>query len=235
VQQNPVWRLYSPPLSISRLSQFSNPFPLFNGKPIIGITGGIGSGKSTVARMFAPLGCLVIESDEQVKAVYRDPQVVQQLRNWWGEDAITPDGQINRSGIARIVFADLGQRQKLEVLLHPKVAELRDREMAAAANNTQILAFVWDTPLLFEVGLNRACDAVIFVDAPPEVRLARVRQRRGWDEQELGRREILQWPLDKKKEISDYIINNTADADNIRRQVREVLFRILARRLPEEV
>ena len=62
-----------------------------------------------------------------------------------------------------------------------------------------------------------------------------MRQRRGWDEQELNRREILQWPLDKKKEISDYIINNTADADNIRRQVREVLFRILARRLPEEV
>lgn len=225
---------------VATVSTFSNnsirrTFPLFNGKPIIGLTGGIGSGKSTVARMFAPLGCLVIDSDEQVKTAYRDPKIVQQLRDWWGKEVVAPDGQVNRSAIAHIVFADPGQRQRLEALIRPMVGDLRDREMAATADNPQVLAFIWDTPLLFEAGLNNRCDAVIFVDAPPELRLQRVSQSRGWDHQELHRRENLQWPLDKKKEISDYIINNTADADNIRRQVREVLFRILARRLPEEV
>jgi len=93
-----------------------------------------------------------------------------------------------------------------------------------------VVAFVWDTPLLIEGGLDRLCDALVFVDAPAAVRLQRVQQSRGWDEAELTRREILQLALDKKRKISQYVVDNTADAEYARGQVREVLSRILANR-----
>ena len=206
---------------------------MFHGKPIIGITGGIGSGKSTVARIFGELGCLVIDADEQVRQAYRDPAVVEQLQQWWGDQVIERPGQLNRRKIADIIFHDPGQKQRLESLLHPIVANLRQQRMIEAVDNPQIAAYIWDTPLLFEAGLRSGCDAIVFVETPFQQRLERVQQARQWDEAELRRREKSQWPLDKKREISDYIIDNTADADHVRGQVSEVFFRILARRLPE--
>jgi dephospho-CoA kinase len=213
------------------------PNHLFHGKPIIGITGGIGSGKSTVAGMFGQMGCLVIDADEQVRQAYQDPAIIEQLQEWWGDEIVQNPGsapvQVNRKKIADIVFSDPGQKQRLENLLHPKVAELRQQRMADAAGDPQTVAFIWDTPLLFEAGLRSGCDAIVFVESPFSQRLERVQQSRQWDEAELRRREKSQWPLDKKRKISDYIIDNTANADHVRGQVSEVFFRILARRFPE--
>jgi dephospho-CoA kinase len=207
---------------------------MFAGKPIIGLAGGIGSGKSYVARLFGELGCLVIDSDEQVRRAYQDPQVKQTLRQWWGQAVFDVNGEIDRSAVARLIFADPAQRQRLEQLLHPMVARMRQQEMEAAANDAQVIAFVWDTPLLFETGLNAQCDAVVFVDAPWADRLARVRQQRGWSADELARREKLQMPLDKKASLSDHVVRNTAGANDheVRAQVREVLSRILAATVP---
>ncbi len=198
-----------------------------HGKPIIGIAGGIGSGKSFVADLFGEMGCLVIKSDEQVSAAYRDPVILKELRDWWGDSAFLDDGSVDRRFIARTIFNNPHQRQKLEGLLHPNIARKRDDLMSAVANDPNIRAYVWDTPLLFETGLNRDCDAVVFVDAPLEIRLERVKSGRGWDEAELRRREILQTPLDKKQDLSDHTLSNTADAHRARSQVRELLSRIL--------
>ena len=202
---------------------------MYAGKPIIGISGGVGSGKSFVARLFGELGCVVTDSDAQVRAAYQLPEVRESLRRWWGDGAFLADGQINRSFIARRVFSDPAERARLEGLLHPLVARMRDEQMLAHAADAQAVAYVWDTPLLFETGLYQQCDALVFVDAPADVRLARVRQGRGWDAAELGRRENLQWPLDTKRKMSDDVVTNTAEADAVRDQVRLVLSRILAR------
>jgi len=202
---------------------------VFAGRPVIGIAGGIGSGKSFVARLLGELGCAVVDSDAQVTAAYRDPAVRETIRRWWGDGMFREDGEINRPAVAKKVFADEAERRRLEGMIHPWVAEARRQEMSAAAEDPQVVAYVWDTPLLFEAGLNAECDTVVFVDAPLEQRLARVRQCRGWDEAELLRRQKSQWPLDKKQRISDYVVTNTADADDARGQVREVLSRILAR------
>ena len=202
---------------------------MYAGKPIIGIAGGIGSGKSLVASLFGDLGCLVIDSDALVRAAYLDGRIKEVIRGWWGDAVFAPDGAINRAAVGQKVFADSAERERLEALIHPEVDEARKRLMSAAANDPQVVAFVWDTPLLMEKGLHRECDALVFVDAPLEQRLERVRRTRGWDEAELLRRQKLQWPLDKKRRISDHAIANTADADYARGQVRDVLSRILAR------
>jgi dephospho-CoA kinase len=203
-------------------------------KPIIGIVGGIGSGKSFVARLFGEMGCLVIDSDTQVREAYELPKVREALHRWWGDSVFQADGSIDRPTIARRIFADPdheANRHMLEGLLHPIVARMRDEKMAAVANDVNVLAYVWDTPLLLETGLGDSCDALVYVEAPREVRQARVAQKRGWDDTELARRENLQWPLDKKREISDHVVTNTADADVVRGQVRQVVSRILARSL----
>ena len=200
---------------------------MFAGKPIIGIAGGIGSGKTFVAKLFGEFGGLVISSDEQVSDAYRDPQVRKTLREWWGDDVIRPDGQINRRLIGQKIFADPAQRKRLEGLLHPRVHEAREHVMAKAAADPAIKAFIWDTPLLFETRLHEECDAVVFVDAPLSTRLARVAETRNWDAAELARRENSQWGLDRKRDFADYVISNTASADFARGQVQDVLSRIL--------
>ncbi len=202
---------------------------MFAGKPIIGIVGGIGSGKSHVARIFGELGCLVIDSDRQVTHAYQRDDVKQTLVNWWGPAVLDEFGNVDRSAIARRVFADPAERQRLEALLHPLVAQMRDEQMRAAAGDPGVLAYVWDTPLLVETGLHRQCDLVVFVDAPDEGRKRRVMETRGWTEADWARREKLQSPLDKKREIANDIVRNTAGADDdVRSQVRETLSRILA-------
>jgi dephospho-CoA kinase len=200
---------------------------VFSGKPIIGLAGGIGSGKSTVARMFGEMGCLVLSADDHVRNAYRDPAVKATLRAWWGDGVFNSAGELDRKALARIVFANPEAKLRLEGYIHPIVADMRRRAMEAAADDAQVLAYVWDIPLLFEVGADKECDAIVFVDAPLEQRLQRVKASRGWDESELLRREKLQRPLDNKREMSNYIVQNTVDVGFARRQVQEVLSTIL--------
>lgn len=202
---------------------------MFAGKPIIGVSGGIGSGKSTIASLFGEMGCLVLNADHQAREAYQDPAVKHTLRDWWGDGVFDAQGDVIRSAVARIVFTHPEQIKRLENLIHPIVAAKRQAAMKAAANDAQVLAFVWDIPLLFEVGLDRECDHLVFVDAPFEQRLARVASR-GWDRDELIRRENLQRPLDIKRRMSNDIVQNTADVGFARRQVREILSRVLLRR-----
>jgi dephospho-CoA kinase len=201
---------------------------VFAGKPIIGLAGGIGSGKSTVARLFGEMGCLVLSADEAVADAYRDPAVKSTLREWWGDEVFDNRGEVERRALGRIVFENPEAKRRLEGLIHPLVARQRQRAMEAAAGDAQVIAYVWDIPLLFEVGLDRQCDAIVFVEAPFEDRLRRVRAGRGWDDVELVRREKLQQPLDNKREMSNYIVQNTADVGFARKQVRDVLCAILA-------
>ena len=168
----------------------------------------------------------MINSDEQVALAYQRDDVRRTMIAWWGEQTYHADGRVNRRAIAERVFNDEAERARLEGLLHPIVAQMRDAAMSAAAPET--VAFVWDTPLLVEAGYAGRCDALVFVDVPDEVRLERVRTTRGWTEPDWRRREKLQMPLDIKRRMAKYTVRNTAGADDVRLQVRQVLSRILA-------
>jgi dephospho-CoA kinase len=201
---------------------------MFSGKPIIGLAGGVGAGKTFVGALLAEMGCMVINSDALVRQVYLDPELKQILRQWWAESVFTADGEVDRAAVGRRIFDCESDRLRLEQLLHPRVAELRQAQMKSGAVDDKVVAFVWDSPLLFETGLAGQCDVRVFVDAPEVVRLERLSRSRGWDSAELARRENSQMPLDKKRGISDYVLGNTTNADSTRVQVREMLSRILA-------
>ena len=199
---------------------------------IIGLAGGIGSGKTAAGRVLEELGCVVVCADEIVHHLLQhDEPVRRQLREWWGDDVLDSDGSLDRAAIARIVFSDVDQRERLEALLHPLVRkhtaaiwyDLTERK----DDRHSTPALVIDAPLLFEVGLNNACDAVIFVDAPPSTRLARVRQRGAWSAEELDQREKQQMPLDIKRKQSDHVVQNDGDLSDLKKKIEAVLARIL--------
>jgi len=197
---------------------------MFQGKPIIGLAGGIASGKSFVANLFGQCGCTVINSDDLVHAAYVDPAVLATVRQRWGNGVLRVDGSIDRKALGKIVFQSPSDRADLQALTHPIVDQIRQRTMQA--NIADALAFVWDSPLLFETGLNDRCDGVVFVDVPQAERAKRAALR-GWDAAELARREKSQWPLDKKRALSHYVLQNTADATPTRDEVCRLLSQIL--------
>lgn len=200
----------------------------FGAKPVIGLAGGIGSGKSTVARLLADLGAAVISSDELNREELETPGVKKTLQTWWGSRALTPEGRVNRAGIREIVAADPDARKRLEALLHPLVGKRRLELTNQYQNDPAVRAIVWDSPLLYEAGLASDCDAVVFVDADDGVRRERVLRERGWTAPQLERLEKTQKPLDFKRTSADYRVVNNSDRDALRPQVEDVFSRILS-------
>ncbi|MFN7021451.1 MAG: dephospho-CoA kinase [Phycisphaerales bacterium] len=200
------------------------PHPAPTAIPIIGLAGGIGAGKSEVGRILQSLGCLVIDSDLRAREALDRPEVRERLVSWWGEDVLSPEGRVDRSKIASIIFSDSAQRKRLEELIHPIVRQDRAAMIAQArASARPPVAIIVDAPLLFEAGLDKECDAVFFVDAPAELRLARVIQSRGWTRDDLRRREQSQLPLEIKKSRSTLVIPNQGSDSDLRQAVASAL------------
>ena len=189
--------------------------------PIIGLTGGIGSGKSTVATILGRLGCVVADADVNAKTALQEEDVREQLVQWWGEQVIDDAGNVDRSAVASIVFRDQAERERLESLLHPKARAMQNEQFDRAPIDT--IALVIDAPLLLEAGLDALCDAIIFVDAPKDACLQRVQKNRGWDAKEMELREVAQLPLDTKRHSADYVVINEGDLHEVKRQVEQVL------------
>lgn len=188
----------------------------------IGLAGGIGSGKTFVSNLFGSRGAYVSSADEISRSVLNRPEVIAQLTDWWGEKVVCGGEGADRKAIASIVFQDPQERKRLESLVHPIVEQIRLEQMAEAKRIGTDL-FVIDAPLLFEAGLDKQCDVVVFVDAPQEVRLERVMKSRGWSSDELGRRESAQFPLSQKRESSDFVVINDGDISQVERQVNDII------------
>ena len=189
--------------------------------PTLGLAGGIGSGKSTVAAILAELGCFVSDSDAAAREALQDGSIRDEIVSWWGQGVLDEAGAIDRGEVAKIVFARPRERRRLESLVHPWI-ETRRRQLFEQAS-PDARALVIDAPLLFEAGLDRECDAVIFVDTDRDRRMSRLSDTRGWDEAELTKREESQLPLDDKRARSDYVVINNGDLDELSEQVRRIL------------
>ncbi len=196
-------------------------------KPTIGVTGGIGSGKSVVSQILASQGCAIIDSDHLIHEELGTQDVRNLLCRWWGDRICHDDGTLNRSAIAAIVFDDPAELARLQDTLYPRI-EMRRRVLTEQfKSDPKVKAIVLDTPKLFEVGLNEVCDAVIFVDTDRLSRVNRVLSTRGWTEKEFDRREKLLNPLDKNREKADYIVENHFGLDDLRSKVESVFSTVL--------
>ncbi|MCP4594473.1 MAG: dephospho-CoA kinase [bacterium] len=198
-------------------------------KPIIGLSGGIGAGKSVVASILKEFGVGVVDSDRIGRVVLDDPGVLSVLRDWWGDSILDSTGGVDRERVGDIVFADSRERSRLERLLHPLIARERASLVRQYQADPAVSAVVFDSPLLFETGLSQECDVVWFVAADRAVRTRRVASSRSWTENELDRREKLQKALDYKQASADDMIINNSDIDDLREHVARLLHQLLER------
>lgn len=181
-----------------------------------------------MATLLEEFGGGVISSDKLGHTEINSADAKRVLVDWWGQGILTESGDVDRQKVGSIVFADPAQRHRLEALLHPRINIRRKDLMADMESRRQVRFIVMDSPLLYESDLDLECDAVIFVDAPFELRRERSEKTRGWPPGELERREKSQYPLDMKQARADYIIVNNSDMNDLRIQVQRVVDRILS-------
>jgi dephospho-CoA kinase len=194
---------------------------------IIGLTGGIGSGKSTVSAILRELGATVVDADEGARAVVEPGQpALEEIRERFGETVFAADGSLDRDRLADIVFSDERAREDLNTITHPRVrAWMAARMQAAAEAGAPVV--VLDIPLLFESGLTAGLDEIVVVWAPVEAQFARAVARGGRGE-DIRARIKAQMPLDHKREQATVVIDNSGSKIGTRGQVEAFWSRLTA-------
>lgn len=174
---------------------------------------------------------MVIDSDRLAHEELNQPDVAATLRSWWGDTVCLSDGRVDRKAVGAIVFSDAAQLDRLEKLLYPRLHRRREELVGRYDQDAAVRAIVLDAPKLYEAGLGDYCDSVIFVDALREMRLLRVQATRGWNEEELGRRERLQEAPETKKSRADFIVVNDSNLEDLRAKVETLFSQLLAGRI----
>jgi dephospho-CoA kinase len=189
--------------------------------PVLGLIGGIGSGKSQVASVLAGLGARVIDADAVGHMLLNRRPVRDRLVARFGPGILAADDPavVDRRALGAIVFADPSARRDLEAIVHPRMRRSFAKTIARAVAERRARAVVLDAAVLFEAGWNTLCDRVLFVDTPRPERLARLAAQRGWTEATLSAREGAQWALDEKQRRADAVLHN---ADDLRQLETEV-------------
>jgi dephospho-CoA kinase len=195
---------------------------------LIGLTGGIASGKSTVADILRRLGAAVVNADVLAREVVEPGQDAwQEIVNTFGAEVLQADKRLDRQRLRKIIFDDPAARKKLEAIIHPRVralAEKRIRENAAAGH----AVVVYEVPLLFEGNIHHWVRPVILVACAPETQIKRLRQRDQVNEGDAQKHIAAQMSLAEKRKLADYTIENDGTLEDLERQVREVLEKINA-------
>jgi dephospho-CoA kinase len=193
------------------------------GKPVFGLIGGIGAGKSTAAAHLAARGGFVIDCDKLGHVALELPEVKEKLRSRWGEAVFTADGTVSRRAVAGVVFGTAGEREWLESVVFPQIGRLADAQIRTAVEDPAARFSVLDAAVLLEAGWKDRCDKVLYIDAPRDVRLKRLTARSGWVSQELTNREAAQWPAEVKKRHADAVVVNDGTREQLRERIDHVL------------
>lgn len=195
-------------------------------KLVIGIVGGIGSGKTEVSKMFGQLGGWVFHADPCVHLLLKDLAIKEKIINQFGARILDEDGNISRGELGKIVFSETESRKVLEDILHPEVRKKAVESIELGQKSCLHSFVILDIPLLLEKGWRDLCDFLVFVDCGSELRKARAKER-GWTEELWIIREISQMPLTNKALLCDYNIINSADLNETFHQVRALVEKLI--------
>jgi len=192
---------------------------------VLGLTGGIGSGKSMVASMFAQQGADVIDADQLAREIVEPGQpALAEIATAFGGEILFPDGRLDRGKLARIIFADPVARARLNAITHPRIQERMATEMALRGSRPGLL--IVDIPLLYENDRSDTVESVIVVWVDSKTQLRRLTERDGLTPDEARQRIAAQMPLDEKRARADLVVDNSGSRENTRRQVEAIYRRL---------
>lgn len=196
---------------------------------VVGVTGTVGAGKSTVGRLFEDWGARRIDADELSReAVEPGSRALRTIVEEWGEEVLREDGSLDRAALRERVFGDPGARERLEEIVHPEVRRLRRRRLMEAREEG-VEVVVGEVPLLFETGMEEQFDLVVVVDAPRAERRRRVREERDLPAATFRAMEAAQWSAERKRRAADLVIRNDGSLEELESAAREVWEEIRAR------
>ncbi len=198
----------------SQFSQEEKPAPQF---AVVGIVGGVGSGKSAVSRwVSSQIPVVAIDADRVGHQVLTSELVKQQLVQNFGPGILGPSGEIERPRLGALVwgetFEQVQARRKLESIVHPVIRQQISQQIEAAKQNHQ-WGVLLDAAVMLESGWSRVCDSLIFVDVPDKIRLQRVMENRGWTQQQWQERENSQFSVDEKRKRADFVVDNSGNVE----------------------
>ncbi len=195
----------------------------------VGVTGGIASGKSTVARFFQEMGAYVIDADQLAEEVLAPGTPgLREVVETFGTDYLLADGSLNRKRLAHLVFSDSQARKLLETIVHPKLLELKRKLVKEITSQDPNAIIVSDAPLLIETGFHTQVDKVVVVWVPRDVQINRLRERDRLSLQEAEERLKSQMPLDEKLAFADYVVDNSGSLEDTRQQARDIFNKLQA-------
>ncbi len=196
---------------------------------VIGITGGIASGKSTVAKMLRSLGASIIDADKICHHLINTEEIKEKIRKKWGNNVQNKDGKINRRTLGKIVFADKGKLLVLNKIVHPKVIKQIKSQIAEITDKDKANVIVLDAALLVESNLTNLCDILLFVDAKKHICTKRAQNIRKWPLHETTKREKFQYTMREKRGMADIIINNNLSKVNTFNQVKDFWYQFITK------
>ena len=189
---------------------------------LVGLTGNIASGKSSVAQLFSERGATIIDADVLARrAVEHGRPAYREIIKRWGDEVLGPDGRLDRAALRRIVFSEPEELEALNRLVHPEVVRMRDRLVGEARRRGDRIV-ICDIPLLFEASLVEEFEKIVLVDAPRPLRLERLVQDRGLPETEAMAMIASQMPAELKRARADYVIDNDGSFTQLEERVEEV-------------
>lgn len=195
----------------------------------IGLTGGIGSGKSTVADLLLSEGFLIVDADQVARDIVEPGQpALAELAEAFGQDILKPDGTLDRAGLAAKAFVSEEQTALLNAITHPRIAEESARRFNEAEDQGAKVA-VYDMPLLVEKGLDRKMDLVVVVDVDVEERVRRLVEKRGLTEDDVRRRIASQVPDDVRLKAADIVVDNNGTLEDLHAEASKLIAEILSR------
>jgi len=201
---------------------------------LVGLTGGVATGKSTVARLFKHCGAVIIDADELARDVVQPGRPAwREIVSLFGKGILNTDRTLNRQALGTLVFADTYKLRRLEHIIHPRVARQQITLAKDAGQKDPRAVVIYDVPLLFEAGIDKRVDKIIVITADRETQIARLKKRNGLTRAEALRRIKNQMPLARKREHADYVLDGRLDPTSLAAQV-SMIFQELHSRMPSD-
>ncbi len=195
---------------------------------VVGLTGGVATGKSTVAKMFKQCGAVVIDADELAHDVVKPGKPAwREIVKTFGKTVLNADSTLNRRELGAVVFRNQTKRRRLERIIHPRVAREQTRLTKQAARKDPHAVVIYDVPLLFEADIDKRVDRTIVVTADQKTQIARLKKRNGLSRAEAIRRIKSQMPLSKKIHLADIVIDGTRPRQDTVKAIRATYHNLL--------